>query len=156
MPDQSVLSRLNFIERPTLTTAETAKIHMLKSALPSGAVQTYDSLYSAWKDTWSRPELAMQSDPRRFAVSKQYADLLQFSQKLGRASWPCIFESFAADASPASMLLDDLTIPDTEALFNQIREDAKNAKYTTDGRFIVPTPQSIVMKYIKALLAEMT
>lgn len=136
------------------TEAEKTKIADLIEKLPQEVKQQFDVKYEAWKATWTDPVIMIQSDPRAFARSGPYKQLLQFCREQGAAVWPLIFERLNIDrVFIAANLLEDLTLDKYSNLLDTIREDSQHERYTGKGDYIAPSQEANVMKYAKELLA---
>jgi hypothetical protein len=136
------------------TEAEKASITELIEKLPQEVRQQFDTKYEAWKATWDAPSLAFRSDPRAWALSEQYEQLLQFCQEQGKAVWPLIFERLQQDRCfIVSNLLGDLTLEKYGYILDEIRKESQQERYTKEGEYIAPSAEANWVKYAKELLA---
>lgn len=143
------------IESPVLTPAENDKLLALRSKLPAFTIASLDALYARWAATWARPEIAMHSDPRRYAESNEYGAFLDLCKRNGVSSWPYVFERIVAGDRYASVALLDLTLPEKAAVLDAVRAASAKERYATSGKYIVPSERANVLNFIKALLAQM-
>ena len=136
------------------TKAEKTKITDLIGKLPQEVRQQFDAKYEAWKATWDDPSLALQSNPRAWALSEQYKQLLQFCQEQGKTVWPLIFEQLEQDPGYiVKNLLEDLTLEKYGQIMERIRGESQQERYTKEGKYIAPSEEANWMKYAKELLA---
>lgn len=143
------------MEQPALTTAEASKLQTLKSALASSVSAQFERLYAAWRATWDRPELAILSNPDEFTKSREYSDLLQFCRQQKRQLWPLAFERHLAGDAFAFKLVQDLTLPELQAVLAGVRQESAQERYTADGKYVVPSLHANMTKFVQAALAQM-
>jgi len=93
----------------------------LKVLLPSESISEFEMKYSEWKKTWINSDLAVHSNPKLYAQSKEYSDLLNVCEKYGKASWPLFVEKLASGDILAINLVRDLTISENEVLMDEIK-----------------------------------
>jgi hypothetical protein len=105
--------------------------------------------------TWTRPEIAMQSNPRAYAQSNDYQALLGLCKQNGVPRWPYLFEKVAADSPYAHVAVLDLALPDKESFFAPIRAASAKERYAPTGKYIVPSEDANIINFMKALLAQM-
>lgn len=152
---EAVAAGTDVIENVSLAPAEASKLSALKAALPAEKAQQFDKLYGAWKKTWSDPKIAVFSDPAKYTESKEYSDLYQLCKTEGKALWPLAFEKVLAGDVFARRLVANLTFAENQPTFERIRSEHQKPRYTTDGKFVVTTPSTLMKKYVQELLASM-
>lgn len=152
---EAVATGTDVVEHVSLTQAETEKLSRLKAALPAETVEAFQGMYGAWKKTWSDPKIAVHSDPVKYTESKEYNDLRQLCQREGKGLWPLVFEAVFTSDVFARTLVADLTFAQHRSTFERIRDAHKKPQYTTDGKFVVTTPSTLMRKYVQELLAGM-
>lgn len=135
----------------TFSSTELSTINMLKEEIPSDIISEFDTKYAAWKKTWTNPEIAISSNPRSYAESKEYTELSQFCQKYGKITWPLFISRLAEGDVFVSNLLEDLTSPKKEN--KKIYDEAVSLKSRSIG---IPSPfiYSNMVEYSKRLLAQ--
>jgi len=62
-----------------------------------------------WEKTWSRPEIAINSNPYKYAVSNEYDNLFKYCAKYGKSILPLIIEKLTKNNIFVLNLLKDLT-----------------------------------------------
>jgi hypothetical protein len=143
------------IEQAELTGSDSTKLQTLKGKLAAAAIQQFDKLYSAWKATWARPEIAIYSDPKKYAESAEYTKLLSFCQQQGKASWPLLFEKFVGGDRFTLVPIQELTLSAHEADLTKIRQDSQTERFTSDGKYVVPSLETNMKKYVQVVLSKL-
>lgn len=151
--DESIARGLSVIENVELSEAEKDTVSQSINAMTNDQKDEFESKYNAWKLTWEKPEISMQSNPRMYAKSKEYNDLIDFCKVLGKTSWPLVFNKIQLNDVPFTInLLIDLTLPENDSVLDKVTKESNLKSATASGAYIVSTPQSYAMRYIKALL----
>ena len=151
--DESISAGLTKIEIIELTESEKAKMDNLIAKLPEKLTQDFNSKYHSWKETWDDPNVAIHSDPVKYAESIEYNAFFKFCKNKGKGTWPLIFQKYIDGDIHAQMAILDLSESEFGSLINEIRENSRN-RYTKEGIYIAPTFRSGMMKYIKELLSS--
>lgn len=139
------------VKRSTFSSTDLSLLDALKTEISSDVISEFDAKYAAWKKTWDNPEIAMSSNPRSYAESKEYSVLLQFCQKYGKVTWPLFIDKLAEGDVFVSNLLEDLTAPKKEN--KKIYDEAVSLRSRVIG---IPSPfiYSNMVEYSKRLLAQ--
>ncbi|MDR2087280.1 MAG: T9SS type A sorting domain-containing protein, partial [Dysgonamonadaceae bacterium] len=114
-------------------------------------VNTFNSLFAAWKSTWAS---IVFSNPYKFKNS-QYNSLLSFCRSV-QGSVSLVYEKLNQGEQFAVLPVEDLTLTNNvqnQSLLKSIRESNRQLKRTDSGASIVRSPLSNTIKYVKALLA---
>jgi hypothetical protein len=143
------------IEQADLTSSEATKLQTLKGKLAAPAAQQFETLYNAWKATWTRPEIAIHSDPKKYAESAEYTKLLSFLQQQGKASWPHLIEKYLGGDRFTLIPIQELTLPAQEADMTRIRQESQQERFTPDGKYVVPSLETNMRKYVQAVLSKL-
>ena len=72
-PTSNVYSISQAITKDTVNTLSLKNRISLKASLPSRKITEFEEAYSAWKKTWNNIAVAVYSNPRKYAESKEYA-----------------------------------------------------------------------------------
>jgi hypothetical protein len=154
--DESIARGHSVIENIELTEAEKSIISKRINSLTSNQQSEFENKYSAWKQTWKNPEIAIQSDPRMYAKSNEYQELIVYCKDQGKTIWPMIFEKFQQGDFFAINMLEDLTLIENQDILEKIKKQCSLKTTTETGAVIVRSPQTYAMKYIKELLKPYT
>ncbi|MFW5700760.1 MAG: DUF7689 domain-containing protein, partial [Cyclobacteriaceae bacterium] len=150
--DESIARGLSVIENVELSASEKLAVSESITKLPLEAKSILQEKYEAWKETWENSDVKIHSDPRRYADNKEYYNFIEYCKKLGRKSWPFIFDKFEHDDFFVINALEDLTLEENLDLLEKIKSENNLKSSTASGAAIVRSPQSNAMKYIKELL----
>jgi len=134
------------------TQLELDKIASLINLIPDIVKTDFEKKYIEWKNTWSRPEIAIHSDSRKYAESDEYENLLKYSQKYRNIILPLVFEKIAHDEFFAVNLLEDLTFPEYKYIYDDIES---NLYRNVNVGNPLPSSLSIWIDYSKELLINM-
>jgi hypothetical protein len=151
---ESLAEGLSVIEHVGFSVSERARVMEMRQALPLSAQDAFETKYNAWVATWALPEVAIHSDPRMYANSKEYDELIVFCRKQGRAIWPMVFEKLEQGDFLAINALEDLTLADNIHVLEAVKEENLTKSHAEGGEFIVRSPYINAMKYVKRLLAS--
>lgn len=146
----SLIAPSNFI-RSTFLSTELNTIEALISDIPSDIASEFERKYSTWEKTWSQPDMAICSNPRDYAASKEYVELLQWCQKYGKMIWPLFIDKLAKGDVFVSNLLEDLTSPQKEN--KKLYDEAIGCRTRLTG-FSSPFIYSNMVEYARRLLAQ--
>ncbi|MDR0537488.1 MAG: T9SS type A sorting domain-containing protein [Tannerellaceae bacterium] len=124
-------------------------IKALKEQLHLTVKSGFDNSYFAWKETWSKPEIAIFSNPRKYAESEEYNDLLKYCKKYGKAIWPLLIDKLAEGDVFVGNLLEDLTYSGKGTLTGDFI-----ATLTVENYKPLPSTNSILVDYSKKLLEK--
>jgi len=150
--DESIARGLSVIENVELTAAEKNIISNKISSLTINQQSEFENKYAAWKQTWDNPEIAIQSNPRMYAKSKEYQELIDYCKSQGKVVWPLIFDKFQQGDFFTINVLEDLTLADNQNILEKVKKESSLKSATESGAKIVRFPRTIAMKYIKELL----
>jgi hypothetical protein len=122
------------------------QITALKNQIPITVQSGFEEKYHAWKNTWSRPELAIHSNPYLYARSTEYESLLEYSLKYGKTIWPLLFDKLAQKDIFVLNLLKDLTYGGKWSFFDDNTQLEKSKPF--------PSTYTVLVNYCKGLLAR--
>lgn len=147
------ISKTKTSVQSTLDEVDRYSVKMLnasfKKTISSVAVSKFEDKYAAWKKTWDNPEIAINSDPRKYAQSKEYSDLLNLCVEYGKASWPLFIEKLIEGDILSINLIKDLTLSENIVLMDEAK--AITAKTRMVGAPL-PSMYSNYMNYCLSLL----
>ena len=123
------------------------KIEALKNNIPNKTISDFDVMYNYWVKTWRDPEIAIHSNPYKYAETDEYNKLVNYCAKYGKALWPLIIEKFACGDIFALNLLKDLTFVGKADFIDNI-----TPPYNAKNNQPVPSLYSNVSEYAKKLL----
>ena len=146
--DNSISTHSLISSESRFSPSELNQIATLKSYIPTLVASGFDEKYHAWVNTWSKPEIAIHSNPYMYAKSSEYENLVQYCMKYGKATWSLVFDKLAHGDIFVISLLKDLT-------YNG------NSNFDIDIMPIIveagkqyPSLYSILVDYCKRLLAK--
>jgi hypothetical protein len=151
----AVRAGLVVVESPTLSTVESSKLQSLKAAVSADATRRFETLYSAWKTTWGQPGNAAHSDPSQYGKSREYAALLAYCKQLGTASWALLFDKYIAGDRLVLVAIEDVALPSHASELSAIRSESARERYTNDGKYIVPSLEANITKFVQRLLTSL-
>jgi hypothetical protein len=123
------------------------RITFLKDGIPATVVSGFETKYLTWKSTWSRPEIAIHSNYRKYAESEEYNSLLEYCTKYGKATWPLFIDKLAQGDIFVGNLLEVLTYTGKKTLTEDIV-----ASFIVETGKPLPSTNSILIDYSKELL----
>jgi len=150
--DESIAKGLSVIENVELTAAEKNIVSNKINLLTINQKDEFENKYTAWKQTWEKPEIAMQSNPRMYAKSKEYNELIDYCKSQGKSVWPMIFDKFQQGDFFTINVLEDLTLAENQDVLDKVKKESSLKSTSESGAKIVRFPRTIAMKYIKELL----
>jgi hypothetical protein len=106
---QQSIFNLDLSNESRFTQSDLIRIAVLKDHIPANITATFDTKYLAWEKTWSKPEIAIYSNPYKYAESSEYKDLLMYCAKYGKSVWPLFIDKLAQTNIFVVNLLRDLT-----------------------------------------------
>jgi len=138
----------------TFSATESDKLGALAAALPADVTAEFDRLYALWKATWQLPEVVIHSDPRKYAESREYHDLLDFCGDHGEKIWPLVFVRFSQGDLMAVNAVEDLTAGQHGAFMEEVRQESRDPqnRYDAQGVYLAPSMEANVMRYLKRVL----
>jgi hypothetical protein len=142
------------VERVGLDDGEMAKLARMKTAVDAPSLAEFEARYTAWKETWARPEIAAQSRPRAYAASGEYRDLLALCRQMGERSWPLVFEKYAQGDFPTLVAIEDLTLPAKSDIAEAVQRESAQERHAPTGALLVPSLVANGAKFVKRVLAE--
>lgn len=101
------------------------------------------------KKTWSEPDIAVNSNPYKYAESKQYIELSTYCSKYGKAMYPLIINKLAEGDIFVLNLLRDLSYGGSQKFIDDITPEIN----TEIGK-PVPSLYSNLVDYSKKLLLK--
>ena len=150
--DESIALGYSVIENVIFTDQEKDIISNSIKLITNNVKEQFENKYNLWKTTWVKPELAKQSNPRMYAQSDEYKDLMVFCISQGKAIWPFIFDKFSQGDFFTINALEDLTLAQNQSVLGKVKKESNLKSMNESGAVIVRSPQTIAMKYIKELL----
>ena len=150
--DESIARGHSVIENVELTAAEKNIVSNKINSLTINQQEKFDNKYMAWKQTWENPEIAIHSNPRMYAKSKEYKELIEYCKGQGKLVWPLIFDKFQQGDFFTINALEDLTLAENQDVLDKVKKESSLKSTTETGAVIVRSPQTYAMKYIKELL----
>ena len=150
--DESIARGLSVIENIEFTAEEKNNISESINSLSVNQKEELESRYEVWKRTWDNPKLAIQSNPRMYANSKEYDEFINYCKLQGESVWPFIFDKFQIGDFFVINALEDLTLEENMDILEKVKEENRLKSTTENGAAIVRTPRTVAIKYIKELL----
>ena len=137
-------------EESYFTQSDLNRIANLKDLLPTTVITDFEKKYVDWKNTWSRPDIALKGNLyREKAKSNEYNSLLNYSLKYGKAMLPLIYERLKQSDIYVVNLLEDLTFHENRHIYDDLLSYF-NSKVEPGKP--VPSDLSIYIDYSKKLL----
>lgn len=153
MLDELIADGLAVMENVQFTGDEEKTIVSLKQELNFSTISEFEAEYNAWNETWTKPEIAIYSDPRKYTENNEYRTFKSFCEIQGKSVWPLIFEKYGQGDFFLINALEDLTFNENMNFLEEVKSENKSKLYSESGAYIVRSPYSNGMKYIKKLLA---
>ena len=125
--------------------------------IPENIVSQFENLNVSWVMTWSRPEIAIHSNPRKYAQSDEYKSLLAFCKPYGKAIWPLVMRR-SIHYSFYVLLMEDITVPEYLTLFEEAQRAAgaaggfNNSLARTYTYFLIKNEESNIRKAVDSLV----
>lgn len=110
---------------------------------------TFENKYNAWKETWKNTKISIQSNPRKYAESKEYAELLQLCREYKEESWPLFIEKLAEGDILAINLVEDLTFKENASLMEKVKKSSIGTRAADEP---LPSMYSNYINYCTELL----
>ena len=117
---QDIFTPSDWNKESYFTQSDLNQIAVLKDRIPANIISDFENKYLTWIKTWSRPEIAIHSNPRKYAESDEYENLLNYSVKYGKTFLPLIFEKINQGEVLVMNLLQDLTFHESKQLYDDI------------------------------------
>jgi len=114
----------NIVEEKIDLTSIKNQTNAFSKSIPSEKISEFENKYAAWIKTWEDPKVNLHSNPKKYAESVEYDDLLKFCQDYGKASWPLFIEKFVNGDIFAINLIRDLTYAENEDLLESVKNKA--------------------------------
>jgi len=147
--EESVSEGKTIIETIELSNEEKNLLNKLQSQLNTNEESVLEDKYNKWTSTWERPEIKLQSNPQKYAESKEYFEFIEYCEKLGRRSWPFIFQKFINGDFFAINAIKTLT---KDELFFKDALISLSKKKNLSDIVIFHTKRSEIIKIIKNYL----
>ncbi|MCL1932573.1 MAG: hypothetical protein FWF53_01990 [Candidatus Azobacteroides sp.] len=96
-------------QESSFSVSDLNRVVTLKNQISTVVLSGFEEKYRAWEKIWSRPELAIQSNPYLYALSTEYESLLKYCTKYGKAIWPLLIDKLAQGDLFIVNLLKDIT-----------------------------------------------
>lgn len=148
--DESIAEGLSVLETVTFTDTERAIIDAEIANIGTTRVNSFESKYQDWTETW---ENMPYSSPETYK-NEEYYELKTFCESFYESRF-LIFDKLGDGDIFNLLLVEDLTLTNNvanNAILNDIKEDNANNSTTENGAFIVRSPYSNSMKYVKQLI----
>lgn len=153
---ESVNQGLSEIEVVNFNQQEEDKLIKMKEKIAPSVVDEFELKYLAWKNTWQNPEILKHSNPRMYAMSKEYEEFIDFCKLQGTTVWVLVFDKFRSGDYFARNAIEDLTFPAFFCLMDSVRQENINQTQLKSGKVLVHTSEGSWNKYIKKLLGQTT
>lgn len=140
----------NLMEEASMSSIELNDLLALTEQLPNEIKSEFIAKYNNWEKTWQKLEIAMHSDPGKYAESQEYEELLSFCQKTGKASWPLAIEKLAEGDFFSINLLFDLTLSGNKSLLEEVKKTGSATARSLNSH--LPSPYSNAINYAKKLM----
>ena len=152
--EESIARGLSTLDKVQLTTTELEKVTNLKAQLSDDEVKEFGTKYSVWKETWSDPEISIHSDPRKYAESKEYSELVKYCIEKDKKIFPLILEKLDQGDIFVIELMEDLTYLGNETLMEKVHKENLENQYNEKGAFVIHTLTGNWLNYGKKILAD--
>ena len=93
------------------------KITALKNLIPAKVITGFEEKYMDWKNIWQTRTIAALSD---YTETDEYEELVKYSIKSGKAILPLIFEELNKNIFFITYLLEVMTLPEYQNLFDEM------------------------------------
>jgi hypothetical protein len=150
--DEEIAEGTAVIENVELTSQEKTIIDNSIEALTIDQKSTVEEKYQAWKDTWNNSSLTIQSNPKLYARSNEYKELIKYCKGQGKVVWPIIFDKFQQGDFFAINAIEDLTLDENKDVLEKVKKGNNLKSASESGATIYRSPQGNTLKYIKELL----
>jgi len=139
------------IRKSSFSASDLNRVTAMKNQISGTILSDFDSKYRAWENTWSRPEIAIHSNPYLYAESEEYESLLEYCTKYGKAVWPLLIDKLAQSQRDIFVvnLLKDLTYGGNWDFIDDIALAASG-----ETRKFSPFIYSNLVDYCKKLLVK--
>jgi len=108
--NNSISTRSLTVSESQFSSSDLNQIASLKNQIPATVFSDFETYYLAWENTWSRPEIAIYSNPYKYAESSEYKNMLKYCVKYGKVIWPLLIDKLAQNQDIFILnLLKDLT-----------------------------------------------
>ncbi|MFC2138149.1 T9SS type A sorting domain-containing protein [Bacteroidota bacterium] len=131
---------------------EKGELQFAINRLPLELINEFDFLYASWKETWSQPEIAIHSNPRMYAISDEYDQLIEFCKEKGEKTWLLVIDKLEKGDFFMLNALIDLTFYEYSFIMDNIREQNIKNLCADNGDLIIPTAPSGWITFSKELL----
>jgi len=125
------------------------QIASLKGQISAIIITDFNANYLVWKNTWRRPEIAIYSNPYKYAESTEYESLLNYCMKYGKAIWPLLIDKLVQKDILVLNLLKDLTYGGNRKFIGDI-----TPSIPVEIGNPLPSLYSNLVDYCKGLLAK--
>jgi hypothetical protein len=137
----------------SLSTSDMIKIDDLSSMVDNKIKVAFDSLYAIWKKTWSSPDLRMQSSPKMFFRSEEYASFAAFCVSTGKEIIPLLIKKYLDGDDLAAHAIGEIKIiPGNSDIVQAVRNSSPHGTISSDGYFILEPSRNGWIRYFKKLL----
>lgn len=108
--DESIARGFCVIENIEFSNSEKQLISKAIMGMPLNQHEELKTKYNKWKKTWEKPEISIHSNPFYYTKSDEYREFIEYCKKLGKASWPFIFDRYEQGDIFIAIALDELTL----------------------------------------------
>ncbi len=143
---------IGHLEKVEFNQLDKGKLDELLSVIPEKDKNEFEKKYKAWIKTWSDPMLQVHSNPRMFAKSEEYDDLLSFCEEKEKLVWPLIFSKYNQGDELAMNIIEDLTFNEYSYVMDNIHNDNNLNRSKTN--YVIPSQRGNWTKYIINVLSE--
>lgn len=141
------------LDHAVLTDFDNEKLYELTFGVPREAILAFEVRYEAWTATWADPALQLHSNPRMFARSREYDELIAYCRLKGKTVWPLLFRKFAEGDELATNAIEDLTFPEYADEMDQVLAANQIQVRETEG--IIPSQAANWTRYIARVVARL-
>ncbi len=145
---------MNGIEKVEFTQSDKEKLYELLFIIPENVKEEFEKKYLDWKKTWDDPTLQIHSNPRMFAISKEYDNFLSYCEEKGKSVWPLIFNKYEQGDELVTNPIEDLTFQEYSHMMDVIRDD--NFKKAIEAPDVIPSQTANWTRYIINVLSELS
>ncbi len=149
---QTIQSGKTIFVCDVLKTSEKNDLQAAINELPVELINEFELLYTYWKETWSRPEVSIHSNPRMYAMSDEYDRLIEFCNEKGEKTWLLLIDKLEKGDYFVRNAIEDLTYKEYRYIMDDIREQNIKNMCADNGDLVIPTAPSGWITYSKELL----
>jgi hypothetical protein len=144
---------LAIMDNIELSTKDKLLISDLKNDINEEDINQFEIKYNKWKNTWRNPEVIAYSNPRKYAESNEYKELIEFCKSKNKIFWPLLIEKLSEGDFFVINPIEDLTLEDNINLLKEVKKENKLKPFDLKGAYIERSPYINAIKYANKLLA---